>query len=69
MTGTVSLWPVSRIASLICFACGVLALLFTIACIPDVFGMGFFFVVTCACIGAGIYFQGQRERTAIKNNT
>gem|GEM_PF-7029261 len=51
------------------FSCGVLALLFTIACIPNVFGMGFFFVVTCACIGAGIYFQGQRERTAIKNNT
>jgi len=58
MSGT-SLRSLSRIISYLCFTFGVLAILFTIASIPNVFGMGFFFIVTCACIGAGIYIREQ----------
>jgi hypothetical protein len=64
MSGTVSVRPVSRVVSLLCFSFSILAIIMIVAFIPNIFGMGFFFLITCACIGAGLYFQKQETESA-----
>lgn len=69
MSGPISIRPMSRPISYLCFTFGILAIIFTIASIPNVFGMTFFFIVTCASIGAGIYIREQAaEAVRMKNH-